>query len=168
MKRNALRLLDKLTFLSPRRRFELYPPFWLMRVKVIEMDEDWNRLRILLPLTWISANHGGSMFGGYQACLADPVPALACARHFPGYRMMTKSLKLDFIRPGNSDLLLHFDFDPGQKHAIAEELARNGRADPVFEMAYYRQDGEKCTLIWNTVAIRKPEYLERKMQRTGD
>ncbi len=91
MKGNALRLLDKLPFLTPRRRFELYPPFWLMRIKVLEWDEHWDRARILLPLTWISANQGGSMFGGFQACLADPVPALACAGNFPGYRMMTKS-----------------------------------------------------------------------------
>ena len=32
----------------------------------------------------MSRNPGGVMFGGYQAALADPIAALACARVFPG------------------------------------------------------------------------------------
>lgn len=158
MKSGALSLLSRLTFISPRRRFELYPPHWFMRVKVMEMDTHWDKVRIRLPLNWVSTNHGGNMFGGYQASLADPIPAFACGRNFSGYRMVTKSLTLDFIRPGNSDLVLHFDFDPIQKEAIREELERSDRADPEFEMAYYRDDGKVCTRIRNTVAIRKPDY----------
>ncbi len=155
MKSSALSLLGKLSFLSARRRFELYPPFWFMRIRVLEMDERWNRVRIKLPLNWLSRNYGGNMFGGYQASLADPVPAFACGRNFSGYRMVTKSLTLDFIRPGNSDLVLHFDFDPAQKQQIRAELETNHRADPEFEMAYFREDGKICTRILNTVAIRK-------------
>ena len=125
-----------------------------MRVKVLEMDEGWNHVRLRLPLNWRSANSGGNMFGGYQASLADPVPALACCHHFPGYRIVTKSLKIDFIRPGNTDLELRFDFNPAQKETIAEELKARGQVDPAFKLAYYRKDGKVCTEILNTVAIR--------------
>ena len=151
---NALKFLSKLTFLSAKRRFELFPAFFMMGVKVLEMDQQWDHVRLLLPLNWRSANSGNNMFGGYQASLADPVPAFACARNFPGYRIVTKDLQLAFLRPGNSDLELRFDFDPAQKQVIAQQLKEKGKADPLFELAYYRQDGKICTQIKNTVAIR--------------
>lgn len=152
---SALRFIANLKFLSAKRRFELYPPIFLMGAKVLKMDEGWNHVRLLLPLNWRSANSGGNMFGGYQASLADPIPALACCREFPGYRIVTKSLQIDFIRPGNSDLELRFDFNQTQKEIIRKELKAKGQADPAFTLAYYRKDGKVCTEILNTVAIRR-------------
>jgi len=133
----------------------------MMRVKVERLDDDWGCVRIRLPLTWISANAGGNMFGGFQASLADPVPSIACAVRFPGYRIMTRKLELDFIRVGNSDLMLHFDFSPEQAQSIATELAERGRATPTFEMSYIRADGKVATMIRNTVAIRPRGHVGR-------
>ncbi|MEJ2107602.1 MAG: hypothetical protein P8X48_09795 [Acidiferrobacteraceae bacterium] len=88
---NLLRLITRSRFLSPKRKLELYPPFWLMRVKVLELSPDWRHLRVRLPLNMGSRNMGGGMFGGYQASLADPIAALACARVFPGYSVWTRN-----------------------------------------------------------------------------
>lgn len=157
--RSNLHLLNRLRFLSDRRRLELFPPFLLMRVKVLEMAGDWSRVRVRLPLNWISANAAGNMFGGFQASLADPIPALACLNRFPGYRVATKGLVCDFRRVGNSDLMLHFDFSAAQAETIRQELAGHGRATPCFEMRYVRADGKVCTRIRNTVAIRPAGYV---------
>lgn len=159
--RSNVNLLSKLSFLSARRRFELYPPYFLMRVKVIALAEDWTMARIRLPLNWGSANAAGNMFGGYQASLADPVPALACLKKFPGYRVATKKLEIDFIRVGNSSLILHFDFDAQAEHDIRQALAEHDRATPCFTMSYVREDGQICTRIKNTVAIRPSGYVSK-------
>jgi len=156
--RSNLNLLNKLRFLSTRRRFELYPPYFMMRVKVIALAEDWSMARIRLPLNWLSANVAGNMFGGYQASLADPVPALACLKKFPGYRVATKKLEIDFIRVGNSSLVLHFDFGTQTEQDIRQALEAHDRATPCFEMTYVREDGQVCTRIKNTVAIRPRGY----------
>jgi len=158
MKSN-IHLLRKMNILSESRRFSWYPPFWMMRVKVLELADDWSHVRIKLPLTWISANAAGNMFGGFQANLADPVPAIACVQQFPGYRVATKKLELDFIRVGSSDLTLHFDFSKEHIAAIQKELDEHGRATPCFEMSYQREDGEICTVIKNTIAIRPKGYV---------
>lgn len=158
MKSN-IHLLRKMSILSERHRFTWYPPFWMMRVKVLELSEQWRHVRIKLPLTWISANAAGNMFGGFQANLADPVPAIACAQKFPGFRIATKKLELDFLRIGNSDLVLHFDFSAKQAAEIQQELEEHGRATPCFEMSYVREDGEICTVIKNTIAIRPKGYV---------
>jgi acyl-coenzyme A thioesterase PaaI-like protein len=159
--RSNINLLSKLDFLSARRRFELYPPYFLMRVKVIELAQDWSMVRIRLPLNWISANAAGNMFGGYQASLADPVPALACLKKFTGYRVATRKLELDFIRVGNSSLMLHFDFGAQTEHDIRQALDKHGHATPCFTMTYVREDGQICTRIKNTVAIRPKGYVSK-------
>ncbi len=149
----------RLRLFSNALRLKWYPPFWLMRIRIIEISRDWTHVRILLPLTIISRNAWGNMFGGFQACLADPIPALACLQHFSGHRIATRRLVLDFIRPGNSDLVLEFDLPPSRLVAIQDELVRRGRSTPTFEMRYVRADGKTCTMIRNTVAIRPPDDI---------
>ena len=84
----VLRFFAERRLLPEARMLEWYPPFLAMRIKVIQLDRDWREVRIRLPLNAISRNPGGVMFGGYQAALADPVPALACARVFPGLSLI--------------------------------------------------------------------------------
>ncbi len=155
---NIPRLLRRARFLSPRRRLEWYPPFWLMGVRVVELDDGWMRVRLCLPLNVRSRNLGDAMFGGYQAALADPVAALACARQFPGYSVWTRTLSLDFERPGDTDLELRFEFDPAQREQIRLDLERRGRSTPEFEYGLYLGDGTRCTRVLCSVAIRPREY----------
>lgn len=154
----ALRWLARTEFLSPARRLEWYPPFWLMRIKVLELSTDWRRIRIRLPLYSLSRNPGGSMFGGHQASLADPIPALACARLFPGRAVWTRAFTIEFQRPGSTDLELRFEIPEERVEAIEQELSARGRATPRFELGYYLSTGEQCTRIENTVAIRPARY----------
>lgn len=159
---NALRTLRKLPFLSSKHRLEWYPPFFFMRIKVIELQDDWRLVRIKLPLNGFSKNMGDAMFGGYQASLADPIAALACVKRFPGYSVWTRAMRIDFIREGNSDLELRFEFDDNLFLQIQQELKRGGRSTPTFHYALYRSDGEICSKVTNTVAIRSANYKSTK------
>lgn len=155
---NIQRLLRRCRFLSTRQRIEWYPPFRRMGVKVIELDKNWERVRLKLPLTASSRNLGDAMFGGYQAAIADPIAPIACAKQFPGYSVWTRSLYVDFVRPGNSDLELRFDFDPVIKEEIRSDLQTRGRSTPEFEYGLYRSDGLQCSRIHCKVAIRPAGY----------
>lgn len=144
--------------LSDARLLEWYPPFLFMRIKVLEMDPLWQSVRIRLPLNAISRNPGGVMFGGYQAALADPIAALACARVFTGYSVWTRSMSIDFELGGSTDLELRFEFPRAAEEEIRATLAADGRATPSFEYGFYLRDGRRCTRIVNTVAIRPRGY----------
>jgi len=140
--------------LSPARRLEWYPPFRFMGVRVLELSPDWARARIVLPLNGRTRNPGGSMFGGCIAALADPVPALACARRFPGYLVWTRKLRIDFVSEGRTALELRFDFDPEQGRHIGEELRNRGRSTPSFSYGLFLIDGRLAAQVLNWVAIR--------------
>jgi acyl-coenzyme A thioesterase PaaI-like protein len=144
--------------LPDARLLELYPPFMPMRIKVLEITKDWRTVRILLPLNARSRNPGGVMFGGYQAALADPIAALACARVFPGYSVWTRAMSISFDHGGNSDLEMRFALTPEQEKDIRMQLESEGRATPTFEYGYVRKDGVRCTVVRNTVAIRPRGY----------
>ncbi len=144
--------------LSDARLLELYPPFVPMRIKVLEIADGWRPVRIRLTLNAMSRNPGGVMFGGWQAALADPVAALACARVFPGYSVWTRAMTISFDHGGNSDLEMRFSLTPEQEQAIRIELERDGRSSPTFEYGYFRSDGVRSTVIRNTVAIRPRGY----------
>lgn len=160
-----LQFIAKLRFLPEARRLELYPPFFKMHIKVLEARDDWRHVRIKLPLTASSRNLSGDMFGGWQAALADPVAALACARVFPGYAVFTRAMEISFEQPGRTDLELRFDFDADQEHTIAAELAAHGRATPTFDYAFYLGDGTRCTRVRNTVAIRPRGYAKTNLRQ---
>lgn len=153
-----MRFMTRSRILSDARLLEIYPPFLPMRIKVLEISHGWRTVRIRLPLNALSRNPGGVMFGGYQAALADPIAALACARVFPGYSVWTRAMSISFDHGGNSDLEMRFSLTPEQEQAIRMELQRDGRSTPTFEYGYVRADGVRCTVVRNTVAIRPRGY----------
>lgn len=160
-----LHFIAKLRFLPEARRLELYPPFFKMGVKVLEVQDDWRRMRLRLPLTAFSRNLSGDMFGGWQAALADPIAALACARAFPGYSVFTRAMSIAFEKPGSTDLELRFEMSAEQEAEIAAALRANGRATPTFEYGFYLADGSLCTRISNTVAIRPRGYARTRSEQ---
>lgn len=127
-----------------------------MNIKVLNLSQGWRQVEILLPHTAQNQNPGGSMFGGAIASLADPIAALACASHFRDYQVWTKSLNVDFIRPGRSDLRLCFELQQQQLDDIAAQLQQHGRANPAFDYALYNTDNQLCCRIHCVVALRTP------------
>src|SRR5262245_44884537 len=158
MMQRFVQFMSRSGILSDARLLEIYPPFVPMRIKVLEISGGWRKVRIRLPLNALSRNPGGVMFGGWQAALADPIAALACARVFPGYSVWTRAMSISFDHGGNSDLEMRFSLTPEQEAEIRIELERDGRSTPTFEYAFLRQDGARCTVIRNTVAIRPRGY----------
>ncbi len=152
------------------QRLENYPPFKSMQILVLELDADWQRVRILLPLIEHNQNPGGTIFGGAMTALADPIAALACAKRFPDYTVWTKSLKADFIRPGRSDLQLLFEFPPSAMDKIQSDLQEKGASTPEFYYGLYLDDGSLCCRIHCQVAIRPadPDSHRRGFRNKGE
>lgn len=151
-------IVARIPFISEATRLQWHPPFWLMRIKVTQLTEDWRKIQIKLPKTAISRNNYGGVFGGFQASLADPIAVVACSHIFPGHSIWTRELSLDFQQQPNTDITLHFELSKQLEQQIRDDLATKGRSTPTFEMYYKRTDGQICTVIKNTIAIRPTGY----------
>ena len=166
---NIFSLLKKLPFIPEKKFLEWYPPFFFMRVRVLEISNNGRFVRLKLPLTMFSKNMGNSMFGGYQAAVADPIAAIVCAKIFPGHEVWTRSQLIDFQHEGNSDLELRFELTADIEQQIKDDLVKKGRSTPTFEYAFYRKDGVRCSKIVNVVAIRPKGYqLRREIKKSND
>ncbi len=162
---NLRRIIWNARWLNDKQRIEWYPAFWLMRPKVSYLSPCWRRIRIILPHSSIATNTGGSLFGGFQACLADPIAAMACYKLFPGYRIWTQTLELDFKTPGITDLELCFEMTDEKMQQIQQDLETKGRSTPVFDYGYYLSDGRLCTEIKAVIAIRPLGYQTKTLDR---
>ena len=159
---NLKHIIWNARWLSEEQRIKWYPPFWLMRIRVLELSPCWRTVRIVLPQSWIATNSGGSLFGGFQACLADPIAAMSCMKVFPGYSIWIRSVSLDFKDEGLTDLELRFNLLPEQEAQIRWELENKGRSTPHFEYGFYLTDGSLCTTVKASVAIRPRGYKKAK------
>ena len=86
---------------------------WFVESHDAPERQDMRIVRMKLPLTTLSRNPGGVLFGGFQACLADPIAGLAAAKRFKTHACWTRHLALDFQRGADSDLELRFEFTKG-------------------------------------------------------
>jgi acyl-coenzyme A thioesterase PaaI-like protein len=144
---------------TPARRLECSPALRPLGIRVLLLEQDCRRVRILLPLAGGNRNPGGGMFGGAVAALADPIAALACNRLFPGHQIWTRAMSLDFRREGRSDLEMRFVLEQDQETQIGDELARRGRCTPTFVYGFWDSADRLCVEVKNTVAIRPAGYI---------
>ena len=155
---NIMSMLGQVKWLSYEKKISFYPPFLLIGARVRKVSRNPIEIIVHLPLGWRSCNGGGSVFGGCQALVADPIAPIGCLIAFPEYHVWTKGLRIDFLLPGNSDLELRFSMAWEQQAAIQQELDTHRRANPEFEFGLYRKDGRKNARVFCTVAIRKKGY----------
>lgn len=156
-----IKIIKLFHWLPDEKLIEWFPPWWLMHIKVIQLSPDWKKIHIKLPLTRLSRNMGGSMFGGFQASLADPIAPLACAKLCPKHNVWTKALHIEFLYPGITDLELHFVFPKVTEQQILNDIKHHNRSTASFEYYFYRTDGILCTKITCTVAIRPIGYQKK-------
>lgn len=157
--KKVLRALEAVP-IPDSRKLELYPPFLFMGAKVVFVSGDYRKMHIQLPLRWYARNHFGTMFGGFIASLADPLPALLCGRYFERefgmgtVHVATKKLGIHFLRPGRSTLEARVELPEEQLAVVREELYRRGFASPKFTFYFFDEGGKKVAKVHNTVAIR--------------
>jgi hypothetical protein len=53
-----MQYMSQTAIFSEKRKMELYPPFFLMRVNVSEISSGWRKIRVKLPLNFTSRNPG--------------------------------------------------------------------------------------------------------------
>lgn len=126
-----------------------------MGVKVKSVSDDRRNIVLELPFRWYSKNLHGTMFGGFIAAVADPVPAITCAEVFPGLEVWTKKVAVDFLKPGRGPLQLKFEISDSDYRTIAAGLAASGKVRHEFEFFFWDRNHAKVAHVINTVHLRQ-------------
>ena len=138
-------------WLSDSRLLELYPPFAL---DAYQGAGDRRRLAARAHPPAAERDLAQSWWRDVRRLpgpLADLIPALACARVFPGYAVWTRAMNIDFEH-GGTDLELRFELPPEQG-ADPRRARRAGPLDPGLRLRLPPTDALHARVL-NTVAIR--------------
>ncbi|MBP1475043.1 DUF4442 domain-containing protein [Frateuria sp. MAH-13] len=140
-----------------RRLLNFWPPFLFNSIRVLELDEDWSRARVVLRLRPWNRNYVRSQFGGNLFAMTDPFwMLLAMHRLGSDYYVWDKAAAIDFVSPGREDVYASFHLTD----AMAEELRTAAAAgDKVLRWF----ETEVTTATGDVVArVRKQLYVRLK------
>ena len=115
--------------LSPARRLEWYPPFHAMRVRVLELIEDWRRVRLLLPLAAQSESRGRHVRRRHGLSRRPDCRVGVQSGCFPGHRCGRVSCAGLSTREGRTDMELRFVFGAGPGAGDPRPAARARAGD---------------------------------------
>ncbi len=133
---------------------ELYPPFFFMGVKILSISKDYRHLKVRLPLRRYGTNHNGTMFGGFICSASDPLAALMCSKIFKNTEVWTQAHKVDFLRPGRTDLTIEIQITDDDLEAIQTGLNDHAKVSRSFQYDIRDSNGKLVARVLNTVHLK--------------
>ncbi len=152
--KNPVSFMARLGFISETRMLELYPPFFFMGLKVVEVSKDYRLCRIRVPLRWYLKNHHGTFFGGAICSIADPIPALLCGRIFRGTQMWSQKVSVEFLKPLRGAVNLKVEIPEESIVRIRERLRETRTASETFTFSFWNDEGDEIARVENTVFLK--------------
>lgn len=148
-----------------RWRFNWYPAFRRTGARVEFIAEDLLELRVRIPLNRATRNLHGTIYGGTMYAAVDPLHAVLLARHLgPGFHVWMKAARIEFRRPGRSDLLATARVTPGELEEIRSALHHTPKVDRDFSLALTDPAGSHVAArVTATVHIRRRAPHEPEM-----
>jgi len=138
-----------------RWRFNRYPAYRQSGARVVRISEDFREITVRLPLSRLTRNLHGTIYGGAMYAAVDPLHAVIVAYHLgPDFHVWMKSAKIDFKRPGRSDLFAHARISSHELDEIRHALAREPKIDRVFKVNLADAQGEVSAHCELTVHIK--------------
>ncbi len=134
----------------------LTPAYRRTGARISYIAQDFQEVRIRLPLNWKTRNHMNMIWGGALYAAIDPVYGVMLLKLLgPAYLVLDKSATIHFKRPGRSTLYARFVVDDAELALIRAQLADNPRLDRVYQVELTDQAGVVHATCEKIVHIRK-------------
>ena len=144
------------------RAFGLYPPYLCAGIHVTHADRRLREIEVELRLRPWNRNYVGTHFGGSLYSMCDPFYMLMVMESLgPGYVVWDKSATIDFLRPGRGRVRARFELTDSQLTRIREDLERDGKAYPKFEVIVRNEAGEAVTRVGKVLSVRTRQEKSR-------
>jgi acyl-coenzyme A thioesterase PaaI-like protein len=134
----------------------LYPPYLGAGVRVTRADEGLRRIDVEMRLTSLNRNYVGTHFGGSLYAMCDPFHMLMLIERLgPEFIVWDKSASIDFLRPGRGRVRASFEISDQRLAEIRDEVERQGRAHPRFEVVVVDESGAAVARVSKLLSVRK-------------
>ncbi len=136
--------------------FNIYPPYFGAGVQVEKKSDDHKYMRVKLKLRFYNRNYVGTQFGGSIYSMTDPHFMFLLIKNLgPDYIVWDKAAKIDFLKPGKTDLIAEFQLTNEIIQTVKEKTA--GGEKYIFDLpvSVIDRHGEKIASIEKTLYVRK-------------
>lgn len=145
-----------------RPLMNLWPPFLFAGIHVMEISEDFRRVRVQLRLRWYNRNWVGTHFGGSLFAMTDPWWVLMVMRNIGnGHLIWDKAGEIEFVKPGRGIVSGEFVLDPSVLDEIRIATETGQKYLRWFDMEIRDSEGDLVA------RVRKQLYARRKRDKTA-
>lgn len=131
--------------------FNLYPPLFLNRTKVVRVTEDFAEVDVKLCFSLMNRNFNGSIFGGSIFMAADayyPLMYRAALSHRNIESLAwLKQAEISYMKPARSDLLYEYRLTDQDMDAAEAAIRETGRFQEWNTVEAVDEEGDVCARI---------------------
>ena len=149
-----------------RLLIRLWGPFLGAGIRIKSITEDYREVVMAMRLRWYNRtrrNITGSRvhYGGSVFSMTDPFYMMMLLKNLgPGYLVWDKAASIEFVKPGQGEVVARFELTEDRIREIEEET-RSGRPHYAqFKIDVVDSDGDVVARVDKTVYVRKKPKKE--------
>jgi acyl-coenzyme A thioesterase PaaI-like protein len=136
--------------------FNVFPAYRGTGGRVVYIADDWQNVRVKLPLNWRTRNYVGTIYGGSIYGSIDPIYMLMLMKILgPEYTVWDKAANIKFKKPGRETLYAEFVLDNDEIEEIKRLAATARSIDRVYRLELKNEEGVVHAEIEKTIYIAK-------------
>jgi len=139
-----------------KRLLNLYPPYLGAGIKVENISQNWNEIRVSMAVRWYNRNAVGTHFGGSIYSMIDPhIMLILMKRLGSDYWIWDKSADIDFIKATKKKITAHIFISDEEIEKI-KALASTGQKQlPQFTVDITDSDQTLIARVNKVIYIKK-------------
>ena len=131
--------------------FNIYPPLFINRTKVIHVSEDFKEVDVTLRFSLMNRNFNGSTFGGSIFMAADAYyplmyRAALSHRHIKSQAWLKKA-EIDYLKPAFSDLIYKYRLSDEDMDNAETAIKESGRFKEWHTVEAVDKEGDVCARV---------------------
>lgn len=139
-----------------RWQLNCIPCFLFTGARITYIADDLKEVRVRLPLSWMTRNYIGTIFGGSMFAATDPIYMVMLIKCLgSNYNVVDKSASIRFLKLAKETLFATCILSDAELEDIKAQLEIQPKIDKNYSIDLRTKTGEICASIERTINIRR-------------
>jgi acyl-coenzyme A thioesterase PaaI-like protein len=139
-----------------RWQLNCIPCFLFTGARITYIANDLKEVRIELPLSWMTRNYIGTIFGGSMFASTDPIYMVMLIKCLgSNYSVVDKAGSIRFLKLAKETLFATCILNDAELEEIKTQLEIQPKLDRNYSIDLRTKAGETCASIERTINIRR-------------